>query len=738
MRALRVRISLATPRNLARTCRGGRVAIPYWFRSYQHRFGLILCLFCSLTLCLLSVIRMWQTLSWSRPFAMRLDRGVNHHLAYESGKGMHRTVSAITCIIRSDLDFLSSFAQNVRDQFDCPHTEILLAVYDQDAFDQAVFLFKNIRCPVKIIKFLYDPGLYKSWDVLISNYATGDLLTTAAVDDRRRAQSLRKAVSLFRSNKELGVLSFAIEAVAENGTSQGVWWGSKNIPHLTRVSPSMMVKTNSSGVIIGSENLPHCAPVWRRSLHTEYGMFASRFNECSDYAFFLRVVLGNEKILHFSKGPAGVAYMVRQSSHNRRDRDESETPCEELLFQSYGLHSSGLYNNLMYGKWGNMQETKRRVAIITEALPLNQEGGNNRLMQVVEFLVLNGHSVTIFARSGWDAKDSTHSGFLRRFGVETVVDSDPNSMSDTISRLCMMEFDTTFFFLWFWRYWDDGLPTQAELLLRNTHCAPVKSMVVFSDDVHHRRCAQIGLSRSLCNNVELQEREVYATAALVLSITQDDEASFMQLGAAHTETLPYVIPAIQDKDDFGDNTICLNGRFRVTYIGSAHDANYAAVSWFLENVVPELSHVPAWIRFTFVGSQQWELLTLRLGVDADTFDRTEDLARLLRETRILLAPVTVNATGISTKVFDSLAHGIPCVTTPAGAAGIDDAGSFLQVVPVTKSSLFAARLQHLISDDELWRNVSSAIRKHAPKYTRQRWLHAKKFMHQLQMTTSAV
>ena len=671
--------------------------------------------------------------SWSRNSGASARPDGNHHIAYESGKGVHRTVSAVTCVIRADLEFLPAYAQNVREQFNCPHTEIVLAVYDETVLEHAVSLLKNVRCPVKIVKFMYDPGLYKSWDVLINHYSIGELLTTAAVDDRRRSYSVSKATSLFGTMKDLAVLSFSIEAVAEDGAPMGVWWGSKNIPHLTRVSPSMLVKTNESGVIVGSENLPHCAPVWRRSLHATYGMFASRFNECSDYAFFLRVALGNEKILHFSKGPAGVAYMVRQSSHNRRDRDESELPCEELVFQAYGLHGSGLYNNLMYTSWGNLQDSKRNIAIITEALPLNQEGGNNRLMQVVEFLVLNGHSVTIFARSGWDEEGSLHANFLRRFKVELVIDTDSMSMSKTISRICAAEFDLAFLFLWFWRYWkDEKLPSQAELLLRNAYCAPIKDMVVFSDDVHHHRCSQIGLSRTICSRVKQQEREVYATAGLVVSLTTDDEKTFTQLGAIRTETLPYAIPS--GEEAAVDNSVCLSGRFRVTYIGSAHDANYAAVSWFLQHVIPEMGRIPSWVRFTFVGSQQWELLMLRLGVDADSFDRSEDVSKLLRETRILLAPVTVNGTGISTKVFDSLAHGIPCVTTPAGAAGIDDAGSFLQVVPVTQPEIFAARLKMLISDDQFWHNMSAAIRQHAPSYTRQKWLLGKNFMHHLQKT----
>jgi len=54
---------------------------------------------------------------------------LNHAVVYKFPKDSRPQLSAVTCIIESDFRFVDSFLDNVREQFHCPHTEILLAVY---------------------------------------------------------------------------------------------------------------------------------------------------------------------------------------------------------------------------------------------------------------------------------------------------------------------------------------------------------------------------------------------------------------------------------------------------------------------------------------------------------------------------------------------------------------------------------------------------------------------------------
>ena len=637
-------------------------------------------------------------------------------------------LSAITCIIGGDLHYLPAYVQNVRREFNCPRTEILFAVYDDDAFAAVLQQTGQLSCPVKIIKLTHDPGLYKSWDLLIKKHATAPLVTTAAVDDGRNRQSARAAVRLFKRDPELAVVSFTSLVRDEDGNRIDTWWSPKLVPHLTQLSLSMLVKTNRSGLLAGSENIPHCAPIWRRSLHNKYGYFYAPFKECNDYAFFLRVSLGGEKMVHFSTKAGGVLYTLRRKSHNRRFRVEAEVSCEDNIFEAYGLRWLGLYNNLYFHNNANIARRSLNIAIVNEVLPLNQEGGNNRLMQLVEFFALNGHRVTLMARSSWRIDQSAHSNMFRRLHVQTMVDQDVAHVSNTISRLRYGKYDYVFVFLWFWRFWGpDGFQSQAELLLEGG--VSPQNMAIISDDVHHLRCAQIGISRHICDAVKEKEQNLLRRVPLVVTITREDEASYKVLGAAKTLVLPYAVTPEKSRYGLGVRDLCLPNRLRVTYVGSGHEANVDAVRWFMSEVVPLINksvHLTA--RFTYVGSEKWERLAQEYGLETDSFDRTEDVEAIMKETRVLIAPVTVSGTGVSTKVFDSMVFGIPCVTTLAGTTGIDDPVTFLHVAPERDAKQFAFHVSKLFLDDMLWHNTSQAAKQNARKYTRRAWVNNSHFM----------
>jgi glycosyltransferase involved in cell wall biosynthesis len=85
-----------------------------------------------------------------------------------------------------------------------------------------------------------------------------------------------------------------------------------------------------------------------------------------------------------------------------------------------------------------------------------------------------------------------------------------------------------------------------------------------------------------------------------------------------------------------------------------------------------------------------------------------DLAPYFRQARLLAAPLRFGA-GVKGKIVESIAHGVPVVTTTIGVEGIP-----LQperdVLVADSCDELANRVVRLLRDDALWRGMSAAAK----------------------------
>jgi hypothetical protein len=81
-----------------------------------------------------------------------------------------------------------------------------------------------------------------------------------------------------------------------------------------------------------------------------------------------------------------------------------------------------------------------------------------------------------------------------------------------------------------------------------------------------------------------------------------------------------------------------------------------------------------------------------------------ELEPLLDRARLLLAPLTYGA-GLKGKVTQALAFGLPVVTTPVGAEGLDAVDGEHMLIGESPEEL-AERALRVLSDDELWERLS--------------------------------
>jgi len=188
-------------------------------------------------------------------------------------------ISIITSIYDGD-NFIEAYLEDITRQtiFES-NCELILIDANSPGNEYGVIESYLKKFPNNIIykKLDHDPGIYGVWNLGIE-MASGDYITNANLDDRKRPDSLEKhAVALF-SNQDVGLV-YADMAITdspnetwENNTSDGKRY---NFPNFSLDNLKMV-------------NMPHASPMWRKSLHDVAGNFDSSFKSAGDWEMWLR------------------------------------------------------------------------------------------------------------------------------------------------------------------------------------------------------------------------------------------------------------------------------------------------------------------------------------------------------------------------------------------------------------------------------------------------------------------
>lgn len=212
-------------------------------------------------------------------------------------------------------------------------------------------------------------------------------------------------------------------------------------------------------------------------------------------------------------------------------------------------------------------------------------------------------------------------------------------------------------------------------------------------DMHDVMSARtISLRRAgLKPSIELplaEERVLLSRFDQVLAISRADVEHVVEsIGLSNVIYAPYSVPKVRRHDCRGD------GR-RLIFVGANSAPNVEGLRWFLAQVWPLLQ------------SDDFRLDVV--GTVCDAFPRPpdgvvrrgqqDDLANCLDEADIAINPVFVGG-GLKIKCIDSLAAGLPCITTAEGAAGLEAARGRGLFVASTRLD-FAAAIRYLSRSPE--------------------------------------
>jgi len=234
-------------------------------------------------------------------------------------------------------------------------------------------------------------------------------------------------------------------------------------------------------------------------------------------------------------------------------------------------------------------------------------------------------------------------------------------------------------------------------------------IVFYGHDLHFRRLLQehalSGRPETLAAARKSQalEQKVWQAADVVLYPSMDEVEQLREL-------LPAIdaraVPAYSFAEFATDGAP--DAREGILFVaGFAHPPNVDAALWLHKEVMPLVHAQRPNVKLHLVGSHPTEAVQALADARTEVTGYVSDAVLLdfYRWSRVAVVPLRFGA-GIKSKVVEALQQGLPLVTTPVGAQGLEG----LQEVAFVgdQAPLLADAILRLLSDDAQWRQCSHA------------------------------
>ncbi len=283
----------------------------------------------------------------------------------------------------------------------------------------------------------------------------------------------------------------------------------------------------------------------------------------------------------------------------------------------------------------------------------DQSSGELRFHTLLSLLARD-HEVEFFAKDRQGIVSAEDSADLERLGIQ--IKREPFE-----SLLVKSRYDIVFFEFYF----------VAQGLIDAVRAwQPGAWIIVDSVDVHfHRLRSKARLTGSITDRDEAEkvrdsELDVYGSADLVLTVTDDDTAV---LRAEGLSTDISVIPNIHVMSALSERL--MTDRLELIFIGSYKwSPNVDAMIHFCTEILPLLRECIPNLRLRIVGSSPSEEIQALASEDVDVVGYVPETTTYLLSSDISIAPLRYGG-GMKGKIGEAMAHGLPVVTTTVGAEG---------------------------------------------------------------------
>jgi GT2 family glycosyltransferase len=195
------------------------------------------------------------------------------------------------------------------------------------------------------------------------------------------------------------------------------------------------------------------------------------------------------------------------------------------------------------------------------------------------------------------------------------------------------------------------------------------------------------------------ELAMVRAADVTVAVTEEERAEILR----HVpKARVVVIPTVHD---LAESVRPATGRKDLLFVGGfEHPPNADAVRYLVREVMPHVWQRRPDVSVTIIGGsvppEVEELASSRVDVKG----WVADLEPALSASRTMVVPVRYGA-GVKGKITQGLAAGLPIVTTPVGAEGLDAEDGENMLIADDASGL-AERIVRLAEDDALWQALS--------------------------------
>lgn len=259
-------------------------------------------------------------------------------------------------------------------------------------------------------------------------------------------------------------------------------------------------------------------------------------------------------------------------------------------------------------------------------------------------------------------------------------------------------------------------PSMAEALIHRIRRVNPKVGIVFDMvDTHflrfQREYETSGERTALAESERYRqlEKKLAQQSDLVWCASGEDKQVMQQLAP---DTRIEVVPTIHELREGGKPFADREG---LLFIGNlAHRPNDDAVLFFMREVYPLLREMLPDVGLDIIGDNPSPAIAAYNSEHARVTGYVPEVDPYLRDARVFIAPLRFGA-GIKGKVGEAMAHGIPVVTTSIGAEGFGLTHE-LDVMIADDPAAFAAAVERLYSEKELWERVAQNSRVRIENY----------------------
>lgn len=315
---------------------------------------------------------------------------------------------------------------------------------------------------------------------------------------------------------------------------------------------------------------------------------------------------------------------------------------------------------------------KKHVLVIDHYVPQwDQDAGSRSTFMCIKALLNLGYAVTFWPDNLW--RNPQYTPQLQDMGVEVIFGADYRNGFAEFMRARQGLYDAVF----------ANRPHIACNYMKNIREIDSNTKIIYyGHDLHFKRMMAAQLVGEDINDTDIammrsQELDVCSQADIILYPDQHEVDVVQQILGGNRTYRALPVYAF-DKDKFDQSIkfiekISINRSGNILFVGGFnHTPNLDGIVWFVESVLPIIQSRIDGVNLTIVGSNAPDAVLSFASdrINVAGFVSDERLLQLYEEASLVIAPLRYGG-GVKGKVIEAMATGVPLVTTPIGAQGLE-------------------------------------------------------------------